>query len=179
MVKNLVIEIRDFFSLREIVEDLEERIAQYSLVKEEYSRELGSYLRKTEEKYGDEDWFKRLSLHKLNGSGKEGKKEDKRREKRKKGRTASSSWVPYKGLSLSSTDQGEMELLFEATEELGKKIDKLIEVKKVVEELMKVGVGENLKYRIYIRGGVPQKIVLRPKEGEERFTLNMVFSTIK
>lgn len=177
-MKSLVVEIRDFFSLREIVGDLEERIAQYSLMKEEYSRELGSYLRRTEEKYGDKDWFKNLSLDKLKGGGKEEKK-GRRKGKRKKGKAASSSWVSYKGLSLSSTDQGEMEMLFEAIEELGRKVDRLVEAKRAVEELMKVGLGENLKYRIYITEGVPQKIVLRPTEGAERFAINMVFSTIK
>lgn len=166
MAKSLVVEIRDFLSLREIAEDLEERIAQYSLMKEEYSRELGSCLRNMGEEYRDEELFKSLSLDKTKGG-------------RKKEGKAASCWVTYKGLSLSSTDEGEMELLFEAIEELGKKVDGLVEAKKAVEGLMKVGLSENLRYRVYIRDGVPQKIVLRPgEEGAERFALNMVFSTI-
>lgn len=177
MAKSLVIEIRDFFSLREIAADLEERIAQYSLMKEEYSRELGSYLRKTEETYGEESWFKNLSLDKLKGGGKEEKKGGKKGKK--KGKATSSSWIAYKGLRLSSTDQGEMEMLFEVIEELGRKVDRFLEAKEAVDELMKVGLGENLKYRVYIKEGVPQKIVLRPREGVEKFSLNMVFSTIK
>ena len=91
----------------------------------------------------------------------------------------SSCWIPYKGLTLSSTEQGEMELLFEAIEALERKVNRLIEAKKAVEELMNVGLSENLRYRVYIRDGVPEKMVLRPREkGAERFMLNMVFSTI-
>lgn len=175
MPKNLVIEVRDYLSLREIVEDLEERIAQYNLMKEEYSRELGSYLRRTEEKYRDEEWFKKLSVDKLKGSGKE-KKE--RKGKRKKGKAATSScWIPYRGLKISSTEQGEMELLFEVIEEVERKVEGLKVAKEGVEELMKVGLGENLRYRVYIKEGVPEKIVVRPRGEISRFQLSMVFST--
>jgi hypothetical protein len=179
MVKSLVVEILDFFSLREVKEDLEERIAQFCLMKEEYSEELGAYLRSAEEKYGKETWFKNIFLKKLKGYEREAKKRRKKENKKKKDKTASSCWISYKGLNISSSDQGEFEMLFEAIEELGKKVDKLIKTKTVVEELMKVGIGENLKYRVYIKEGVPQKIILKPREKDaERFTLNMVFSTI-
>ncbi len=176
MPKNLVIEVRDFLSLREIVEDLEERIAQYNLMKEEYSRELGSYLRRTEEKYKDEEWFKKLSLDKLKGGARE--KKEKKKGKRKKGKASTSScWIPYKGLKISSTDQGEMELLFEAIEELERKIELLKGAKEGVEELVKVGLGDDLRYRVYIKEGVPEKIVVRPRGETSRFQLSMVFST--
>ena len=171
MAKNLVIEIRDFFSLREIIGDLDERIAQYTSMGEEYSRELGSYLRRSEETYGKEDWFESLSMNNL---------KDEKKSMKNRGKPSSSCWIPYKGLTLSSTEQGEMELLFEAIEALERKVDKLIEAKKAVEELVNVGLSENLRYRVYIRDGVPEKMVLRPREkGAERFTLNMVFSTIR
>jgi len=170
MAKNLVIEIRDFFSLREIIGDLDERIAQYTSMGEEYSRELGSYLRRSEERYGKEDWFESLSMNNL---------KDEKKSMKNRGKASSSCWISYKGLTLSSTEQGEMEMLFEAIEALEKKVDKLIEAKKAVEELMNVGLSENLMYRVYIRDGVPEKMVLRPREkGAERFTLNMVFSKI-
>jgi len=173
MAKNLVIEIRDFFSLREIIGDLDERIAQYTSMKEEYSRELGSYLRRSEERYGKEDWFEKLSMNNLKGE------KDQKKSMKNRGKASSSCWISYKGLTLSSTEQGEMEILFEAIEALEKKVDKLIETKKAVEELVNVGLSENLRYRIYIRDGVPEKMVLRPREkGAERFTLNMVFSKI-
>lgn len=179
MNNDFATEIRDYLSLREILEDLELRIARCTSTKDEYRTELGAYLRRFEDRYKDEAWFKNLSLDKLKEDSKTVKDDKKKKDKKKGQPSTSSSWVPYMGLMISSTDQGEMEVFFEAIEYLELKLNRLTEAKKAVDELTKVGLGEDVKYRVYLKDGVPERLVLRPKdESVSRFAFNMVLSTV-
>jgi predicted DNA-binding protein len=64
---------------------------------------------------------------------------------------------------LSSTEQGQVEILFEAIEKISSKIQELEKFKVAVQQLERIGLGKNVNYVIYIEEDIPKKIVLRMK----------------
>jgi hypothetical protein len=170
MLGNLVTEIRNFYSLKELSESVEDEINSYKTAVEEYSQKLGFFLRDLEATHGDQEWFKKIST--LQKSSKKGKS---------KGKKKNSSWTTFKDIMLSADDQGEAEMLFEAIEEMNSKIMRLEKIKDTIEDLKKFGLGKNILYITYLRDKVPEKLVLR-KKGEkagEKFEFIAEFSTVK
>ena len=183
MLESLVTEIRSFYSLRDLRENIEEEIHQYEAVADEYSQWLGSFLRDMEETHGNEEWFKRLSTFRKSLKGK-AKRETKKEGKRKKAKKAETSteWISYKGVMLSASEQGEAEILFDAIEEINRKIEQLAKVKSAIENLEKSTLGKEIVYIAYVHNGVPEKIVLRSKrdkEFEEKFKFTTDLSMLK
>ena len=82
MAGNLAGEIVSIRSLQKLLQQIEEDLERYKHQQEEYSERLGNFLREAEERYGDEKWFKELSLENI---GKE--------KKKKKGKA--DSWVIF------------------------------------------------------------------------------------
>jgi len=146
MPGKLVAEIVTLRSLHTIMQQVEADIATYSFKKEENSERLGNFLRDAEEKYGDEDWFKEFSLEKISGDKpkKDDSKKKSKRKKKKKG--GSDSWVPFKSLELSSSVQGEAEIMFETLQAITEKLEALEESKESIEELRNVGLGNEVVY---------------------------------
>ncbi|MEM3055144.1 MAG: hypothetical protein QXM52_05520 [Candidatus Bathyarchaeia archaeon] len=170
-------EIRTFYSIKEIREMVEEEVNQYKMLLEDYSQWLGTLLRSPESSK-DQEWVKRASeLQKVlkSGGSKGGKKEGKQQA------SASTEWVEFKDLLLCADDFGEVEIIFEAIEELKNKIDKLEKIKNALTDLERYGLGKNVIYITYIRNGVPEKIAFRLKKGlenEEKFKFVADFSVV-
>lgn len=183
MLECLATEIRSFYSLRDLRESIEKEIDQYMAVADEYSQWLGSFLRDMEATHGDEEWFKKLSMAQKSVKGKvkrESEKEGKGKKTKKAG--AYTEWVSYKGVMVSASEQGEAEILFDAVEEIDKKIEQLNKVKNIIENLEKATPGKDIIYITYIHDGVPEKIVLRhkrDKEFAEKFKFIADFSMLK
>lgn len=155
-------EIRTFYSLKEIRENIEKEISQYKLLLEDYSQWLGSLLRNPESSK-NQDWLKKTAeLQKVLRAG--GRKGGKKGEKKVGGST---EWVQFKDVMISADDLGEAEILFDATEELKSKVDKLEKTKNSIIDLERYGLGKELLYVTYIHDGVPEKIVFKPKKGVE------------
>jgi uncharacterized protein YaaR (DUF327 family) len=170
MLGNLVTEIRNFYSLKELSESVEDEINSYKAVVEEYSQRLGFFLRELETTHGDEDWFKEISA--LQKSSKKEKSKSKKK---------SSSWTTFKDIMLSTDNQGEAEMFFEAIEEINKKIMRLGKFRDTIEDLKKFGLGKDILYVTYVRDEIPEKLVLR-KKGEkagEKFEFIAEFSTVQ
>jgi len=170
MLGNLVTEIRNFYSLKELSESVEDEINSYKAAVEEYSQRLGFFLRELETTHGDQEWFKEIST--LQKSSKKGKS---------KGKKKNLSWTTFKDIMLSADDQGEAEMFFEAIEEMNKKIMRLGKIRDTIEDLKKFGLGNDILYITYLRDKVPEKLVLR-KKGEktaEKFEFIAEFSTVK
>ena len=161
----LVTEIVTIRSLQELQTRLEAESESYLSQKEEISERLGTFLREAEEEHGDEDWFKQLDLEKL-GS----KKNDKKRK--------GSDWVQFQGLELSSSLQGEAEVMFEAISKISEKLEALSRGIESLEELRKVGLGNDVSYICYLEEGVLRKIVVNPVDDDAlvRFTFNRGFT---
>jgi len=163
-VKYLVTEIRNFHSLRELSESLEEEISFFKASSEEYGERLGNILRENKENHGDEDWFKALSS--LQGAGKDAKSSGKKKGKGKKGKKRrKSGWIPFKDIMLSKESHGEAQILFDAVEEIKTKITQLEKVREDIEDLKRLGLGEDIIYITYIHEEIPEKIVLYKKNG--------------
>jgi len=161
-------EVRSFYSLGELREALEEEIAQYRSIVEEYSQWLGLFLRDSEASYGDKEWFKNLSaMQKAIKVKKKPQKTEKKQGKKKKQEAMAADWIPYRDIMLCASEQGQAEMVFEAIEEINDKIDKLEKIKNTFGELEKSGLGKDITYIAFLRDGVPEKLVLRHKKGEE------------
>lgn len=170
-------EIRTFYSLKEIRESIELETSQYKLLLEDYSQWLGSLLRNPESSKDQERMKKTAELQKVLRAGgrKRSKKEDKKME-------TSIEWVQFKDIMICSDILGEAEMLFEATEELKDKIDKLEKAKNSLIDLERYGLGKELLYVTYIHDGVPEKIFFKPKksvEAAEKFEFLADFSVAK
>jgi hypothetical protein len=167
-------EIRTFYSLKEIREMVEAGISQHRLLLEDYSQWLGSLLRNPESSKNQEQMKKIAELQKvLRAGGRKGG----RKEEKKVG--VSTEWVQFKDIMLSADVLGEAEVLFEAIEELKNKIDRLERAKNSIIDLERYGLGKELLYIAFIRDGVPEKIVFKPKKGfgvPEKFEFEADFS---
>ena len=160
----MVTEIRYLYSLKALSENLEEEISFSKTAAEEYGQRLGSLLREKETTHGDEDWFKELSG--LKKAPKENKSKGKSKGKGKK-KGAKSGWIQFKEIMLSKEEYGEAQILFDAIEALKSRITQLEKVYETIEDLKRLGLGENIVYITYLREGIPEKIVLNKKNGDE------------
>jgi len=164
-------------------EGLEKEITQYVAVADEYSQWLGSFLRDMEATHGTEDWFKKLAANQKSVRAKprtESTKGGKGEKAKKAG--ASPEWISYKDVLLSASEQGEAEVLFDAIEEINRKIAQLTKVKSTIESLEKSALGKDIIYIAFVHNGVPEKIVLRhkrDKEFAEKFKFVADFSMLK
>jgi len=164
----LVTEIVTIRSLQELQTRLEAESESYLSQKEEISERLGNFLREAKEEHGDEDWFKQLDLEKLGG-----KKNDKKRK--------GSDWVQFQGIELSSSLQGEAEVMFEAISKISEKLEALSRGIESLEELRKVGLGNDIRYICYVEEGVLRKIVIKPVDDDAlaKFTFNKGFTVLQ
>lgn len=181
-MENMGTEIRTFYSLSELRETLEEEINQYRAIVDEYNQWLGLFLRDSEAAFKGQEWFKNLSV--MQKSLKAGHKTPKKEKQGKKGKqeAASPDWIPYREIMLCTSEQGQSEIVFEAIEEINDKIDRLEKIKNTATELEKSGLGKGITYIAFIRDGVPEKLVLKHKEGKElaeRFKFIAEFSVSK
>jgi len=171
-VCDLVTEIRSFYSLKELGESLEEEINSYKTMVDDYSQRLGSFLREMEATHGNEEWFKKISA--LQKSSKKSKGKEKP--------SSSSGWIEFKDILLSKEEQGEAQMLFEAIEEINNKVMRLEKIRDTIEDLKRLGLGEDILYITYVHDEVPERVVLR-KRGErgttEKFEFMAMFSASK
>ena len=163
---DVVTEIRSFYSIKEINDVLEESIEQHKSVAEEYSQWLGSFLRDSDAMQENMEWAKQMTaLRKTKPTGKP-KTAGKKKGKHKKAQS-STDWVQFKELMLSASELGEAEILFEAIEDINRKIEQLKRMKESIMELAKSRLGKDITYITFIRDGVPEKIVLRHRKDQE------------
>jgi hypothetical protein len=166
-MESLGTEIRSFYSLRELREAIEEEIKQYDSIVEEYSQWLGLFLRGHEGTNGDKEGYKNLAAMQKTIKTKKPQKTEKKEKKNKKQETSSANWTLYRDVMLSANEQGQAEIIFEAIEEINNKIGKLRRAESTFAELEKSGLGKDITFITFIHDGVPEKLVLQQKKGEE------------
>jgi len=163
------LEIRDFLSLNELNEFLEKEIAWYENIFKEYGERLGSLLR--EQGLSSEEIEKilqegGLTRRATGGKGKKGKN------------PTSEGWFNYKGLLFSADKQGKAEILFESMENAEKILNRMKEVRTLIEELQKTGFGHGLSFSVYLVDGIPEKIFVQKAKGNtRRYKLELFLST--
>ena len=166
-------EIRTFATLKELGDYLAGHMDQYKMLYEDYSQWLGSLLRSCEETHKNEEWYQNSAALQKNLAGAKKKTTGKSEKKKGKGKKRESSvWIQSGDVMLSSTEQGQAEVLFEAIEKIGEKIQEMDKFKATVQQLERLGLGKKTDYIVYIEDDIPRKIVVRAKSGlpeEEAF----------
>jgi len=160
-------EIRTFVSLKDIADYLLDQTGQYNCLFEDYSQWLGSLLRSCEGEHKNDDWYqKSAALQKTlkapTKKGPEPKGSGKKSGAKGKG-SDTPGWIQSGNVLLSSTEQGQVEMMFEAVEKISAKIQDLEKFKTTVQQLERLGLGKNINYIVYIEDEIPKKIVLRSK----------------
>ncbi|MCX8150993.1 MAG: hypothetical protein N3D85_05795 [Candidatus Bathyarchaeota archaeon] len=163
-------EIRTFASLKDLTEYLVDQLTQYKGLFEDYSQWLGSLLRSCEEEHKNDEWFqKSAALQKTlkapTKKGPEAKGTGKKVDQ--KGNAATSVWVQSGNVLLCSTEQGQVEIMFEAIEKINEKIQELEKFKVALQQLERLGLGKTVSYVVYIEEDIPKKIVLRAKDNSD------------
>ena len=166
-------EIRTFATLKELGGYLADHMDQYRMLYEDYSQWLGSLLRSCEEAHKNEEWYQNSAALQKSLAGAKKKTTGKSEKKKGKGKKRESSvWIQSGDVMLSSTEQGQAEVLFEAIEKIGEKIQEMDKFKATVQQLERLGLGKKTDYIVYIADDIPRKIVVRAKSGlpeEEAF----------
>ena len=161
-------EIRTFTSLKDITEYLLDQNAQYKGLFEDYSQWLGSLLRSCEEEHKNDEWYQKSAALQKNLKGPAAKKAPEPKAAGKKGvakgkEAETPGWIQSGNVLLSSTEQGQVEVMFEAIEKINTKIQELDKFKATVQQLERLGLGKSVNYVVYIEDDIPKKIVLRVK----------------
>lgn len=154
--------------LKEMNDYLTEQLDQYRVLYEDYSQWLGALLRSCEETHKNDDWYQKLAALQKNLRGPPKKATEKKAAGKKGGKgkkTEASVWFQSGDILLSSTEQGQAEVLFEAIEKIGYKIQDIAKFKATVQQLERIGLGKNVNYIVYIEDDIPRKMVLRAKSG--------------
>ncbi|MCJ7721503.1 hypothetical protein MUO98_03745 [Candidatus Bathyarchaeota archaeon] len=124
-------------------------------------------MRNKEETHVDEERFKALSG--LQSSPKETKSKAKSKGKSKvkgKKKGAKSGWIQFKDIMLSIENHGEAQILFDIIEDLKCKVTRLEKIRDDIEDLKRLGLEENIIYITYMHEGIPEKIVIHKKNGD-------------
>ena len=169
-------EIRTFTSLKDISEFLVNQTSQYKSLFEDYSQWLGSVLRDAESKHKSEEWFQKSAAAQkvLKTQAKKTPEADKSKKGGKGGKSQNeeSPWIQTGNVSISFTEQGQTEMLFEAIEKISIKLQEYEKFKTTVQQLTRLGLGQTVNYIVYLEEEIPKKIVLKQKaaaKGDEAF----------
>lgn len=165
-------EIRTFYSMKELSDSLTKGLSQYRNLSEDYGEWLGSLLRTCQETHKNEGWIQKTATMSKNMRGPPKKTADtphdgkkKKEGKSKKDRT--SCWVQTGDILLCSTEQGEAEILFEAIEDINRKIQSLDRFKSTLQQLERIGLGKNVSYIVLFKNDVPEKLVLQTRDNKQ------------
>ena len=177
-------EIRQFTSIKDIVDYTSNQILQNKALYEDYSQWLGTLLRDFEKAHEDEEWYKKTAaIQKTLKSQSKQPPAKSSNEKKSKGKAGKheeeSPWVYSGDLQISFADEAQTQILFEAIEKIRAKIQELEKFKISIQQLSRLGLGTTVAYLIYIEDDSPKKIVLKSKgtaKGEESFNFAAEFS---
>jgi hypothetical protein len=177
-------EIRQFTSIKEIVDYTSNQILQNKSLFEDYSQWLGTLLRDFEKDNKDEEWYKKTATiqKSLKSQSKQppAKSSNGKKAKGKGGKgEAESCWVYSGELQISFADEAQTQILFEAIEKIKAKIQEFEKFKLAIQQLSRLGLGTSVTYLIYIQEDSPKKIVLKSRgntKGNESFNFAAEFS---
>jgi hypothetical protein len=173
-------ELRTFTCLKETNDYVHEQVCQYKALFEDYSQWLGSLLRTAEAEHKNDEWYQKSATLQKNLKGQMKKTPENKASGKKgaKGKPAESCWVQSGCVMLSSVEQGQVEVLFEAIEKINAKILELEKFKATVQQLERIGLGKNVSYIVYLEDDIPKKIVIRVKgnQADEGFKFSTELS---
>jgi hypothetical protein len=178
-------EIRQFTSIKDIVDYATNQILQNKSLFEDYSQWLGTLLRDFENNHKNDEWYQKTAIiqKNLRSQSKQppakSPSDKKAKGKGGKNESAESCWVYSGELQISFADEGQTQILFEAIEKIKTKIQEFEKFKLAIQQLSRLGLGTSVTYLIYIEDDSPRKIVLKSKcniKGDESFNFAAEFS---
>ena len=162
-------EIQTFSSLKDIADYLENQAGQYKALYEDYSQWLGTLLRSCENNHKNEDWYQKSAAQQKNLKPQQKKGPEPKEPAKKSGgkgkSPTSSSWIESGNVLISSTEQGQVEMLFEAIDKINAKIQDMEKFKASTQQLERIGLGKNTSYVVYFEDDIPKKIFLKTING--------------
>jgi hypothetical protein len=176
-------EIQTFTSLKDMADYLETQAVQYKALYEDYSQWLGTLLRSCEDTHKNEDWYQKSAVLQKNLKTPQKKTAEPKNSGKKSGgkgkKTSSSCWIESGNVLISSAEQGQIEMLFEAIDKINTKIQELDKFKASTQQLERIGLGKNTYYVVYIEDDVPKKIFIQTKSpaDADTFKFDTQFST--
>jgi len=174
MNKVFPVEIRYFRTLSDVGAYVDKEITWYESFLKDYNESLGTLLR---EQGGNPEELEKQLREKGLAKQAGGKKGEKKGGK-KKGAAASDEWFNYKGLMVSAEKQCKAEIFFEAVDKFKTNLERLKEMKGLLDELQKIGLGSDTVYSVYFLEGVPEKVIIEPSgKIPDKFKLDMFLST--
>jgi hypothetical protein len=177
-------EIRQFTSIKEIVDYTSNQLLQNKSLFEDYSQWLGTLLRDFESDHKNDEWYQKTAAiqKNLRSQSKQpppkSPSDKKTKGKGGKGETES-CWVYSGELQISFVDEAQTQILFEAIEKIKARIQEFEKFKIAIQQLSRLGLGTSVTYLIYIEEDSPKKIVLKPRgnlKGDESFNFAADFS---
>jgi hypothetical protein len=162
-------EIRQFTSIKDIVDYVSNQIAQQKALFDDYSQWLGTLLRDFEKDHKNDEWYqKTAAIQKTlkNKSKQPAPKSSKDKKAKGKGENES-IWVYSGDLQISFADEAQTQILFEAIEKIKIKTQEFENFKAAVQQLARLGLGSSVNYLIYVEDDAPKKIVLKSKGGDK------------
>jgi hypothetical protein len=177
-------EIRQFTSIKDIVDYASNQISQNKSLFEDYSQWLGTLLRDFESNHKNEEWYQKTAAiqKNLRSQSKQppAKSSSDKKAKGKGGKgEPESCWVYSGELQISFVDEAQTQILFESIEKIKAKIQEFEKFKLAVQQLARLGLGTSVTYLIFIEDDSPKKIVLKSKgnlKGDESFNFAAEFS---
>jgi hypothetical protein len=165
-------EIRQFTSIKDIVDFVSNQILQQKSLFDDYSQWLGTLLRDFEKDHKNDEWYQKTAAiqktlkNKSKQPPPKSSKDKKARGKGAKGENES-IWVYSGDLQISFADEAQTQILFEAIEKIKIKIQEFENFKVAVQQLARLGLGSSVIYLIYLEDDAPKKIVLKSKGGDK------------
>ena len=177
-------EIRQFTSIKDIVDFISNQILQNKSLFEDYSQWLGTLLRDFESNHKNDEWYQKTAAIQKNLKSQSKQPQEKssstKKTKTKDGKgKVDSCWVYSGELQISFVDEGQTQILFEAIEKIKVKIQEFEKFKLAIQQLSRLGLGTNVTYLIYIEDDSPKKVVLKSRgnvKGDESFNFATEFS---
>ena len=177
-------EIRQFTSIKDIVDFISNQILQSKSLFEDYSQWLGTLLRDFESDHKNDEWYQKTATIQKNLKSQSKQPQEKspsnKKAKTKSGKgEADSCWVQSGELQISFVDEAQTQIIFEAIEKIKAKIQDFEKFRLAIQQLARLGLGTSVTYLIYIEEDSPKKIVLKPRgnaKGNESFNFATEFS---
>ena len=146
---------------------LETQTTQYKALYEDYSQWLGTILRSAEDTHKDEDWYQKSAAMQKNLKAQPKKAPEPKGGAKKSGgkgkKADSSAWIESGNVLISSSEQGQIEMLFEAIDKINAKIQEMEKFKTSTQQFERIGLGKNTNYVVYIEDDIPKKVYIKTK----------------
>ena len=162
--------VMHFRTIEELQMSIEQQLEDFKKKADEYSKVIGEKIRASEE--GQSEELAELK-EKLGGSTDPKKKQPSKKKDQKKHWFEMGAISVYDGIGV----KGELELYFEALDEIKSNIESLQKVKEAVSGLVSRGLRKDLGYTVLIRHNMPLEIVLIKSDvARNKFSYKAIYS---